>query len=215
MQCSLYLIFYPLSHAHKATVMELKWNKNGNWLLTASRDHLLKVFDIRNMKEEIQTFKGHKKEATGRLNYRYILIKLTWMRSIRLKLNIFFYQKQIIMFAILIKFYFILIFIVYAEDRSHPIYIQYCPNKDNKIIFQFIFYVLWFCTILMKVFDLYRNTCICMSSVPNKRTVLWLFPQQLFVCIHFYRNVQVYKFERYYDKLQKKTKFISCMDMFI
>lgn len=67
MQCSLYLIFYPLSHAHKATVMELKWNKNGNWLLTASRDHLLKVFDIRNMKEEIQTFKGHKKEATGRV----------------------------------------------------------------------------------------------------------------------------------------------------
>ncbi|XP_061163198.1 pre-mRNA 3' end processing protein WDR33-like isoform X1 [Saccostrea echinata] len=52
-------------HAHKATVMELKWNKNGNWLLTASRDHLLKVFDIRNMKEEIQTFKGHKKEATA------------------------------------------------------------------------------------------------------------------------------------------------------
>lgn len=94
MQCSLYLIFYPLSHAHKATVMELKWNKNGNWLLTASRDHLLKVFDIRNMKEEIQTFKGHKKEATGRLNYRYILIKLTWMRSIRLKLNIFFIRSK-------------------------------------------------------------------------------------------------------------------------
>lgn len=91
MQCSLYLIFYPLSHAHKATVMELKWNKNGNWLLTASRDHLLKVFDIRNMKEEIQTFKGHKKEATGRLNYRYIRIKLTW---IRLKLNIFFIRSK-------------------------------------------------------------------------------------------------------------------------
>lgn len=35
----------------------------------------------------------------------------------------FFYKKQIIMFAILIKFYFILIFIVYADDRSHPIYI--------------------------------------------------------------------------------------------
>lgn len=52
-------------HAHKATVMELKWNKNGNWLLTASRDHLLKVFDIRNMKEEIQTFKGHKKKTTA------------------------------------------------------------------------------------------------------------------------------------------------------
>ena len=54
------------SHAHKHTVMQLKWNRNGNWLLTASRDHLIKLFDIRNMKEEVQAFKGHKKEATGR-----------------------------------------------------------------------------------------------------------------------------------------------------
>lgn len=44
--------------------MDLRWNQNGHWLLTASRDHLLKVFDIRNMKSELQTFKGHKKEAT-------------------------------------------------------------------------------------------------------------------------------------------------------
>ena len=45
--------------------MDLKWSKNGLWLLTASRDHLVKLFDIRNMKEEVQVFKGHKKEATG------------------------------------------------------------------------------------------------------------------------------------------------------
>lgn len=51
-------------HAHKSTVMAAKWNSNGNWLLTGSRDHLLKVFDIRVMKE-FQTFRGHKKEATG------------------------------------------------------------------------------------------------------------------------------------------------------
>ncbi len=51
-------------HAHKSTVMDIEWNKNGNWLLTASRDHLLKLFDIRNTKEEIQTFRGHKKEAS-------------------------------------------------------------------------------------------------------------------------------------------------------
>ena len=44
--------------------MDLQWNRNGDWLLTASRDHLIKVFDIRAMKE-IQTFRGHKKEATG------------------------------------------------------------------------------------------------------------------------------------------------------
>ncbi|MEQ2171302.1 WD repeat-containing protein 33 [Goodea atripinnis] len=51
-------------HAHKNTVMEVKWNLNGNWLLTASRDHLCKLFDIRNLKEELQVFRGHKKEAT-------------------------------------------------------------------------------------------------------------------------------------------------------
>lgn len=44
-------------HAHKSTVMDIEWNKNGNWLLTASRDHLLKLFDIRNTKEEVQTFR--------------------------------------------------------------------------------------------------------------------------------------------------------------
>lgn len=55
-----------LRHAHKNTVMEVKWNLNGNWLLTASRDHLCKLFDIRNLKEELQVFRGHKKEATGR-----------------------------------------------------------------------------------------------------------------------------------------------------
>ena len=45
--------------------MDIKWNRNGNWLLTAARDHLMKLFDIRNLKEELQVFKGHKKEATG------------------------------------------------------------------------------------------------------------------------------------------------------
>ena len=37
-------------HAHKSTVMDCQWNKNGNWLITASRDHLLKLFDIRSVK---------------------------------------------------------------------------------------------------------------------------------------------------------------------
>lgn len=57
--------FFVFSHAHKNTVMEVKLNLNGNWLLTASRDHLCKLFDIRNLKEELQVFRGHKKEATG------------------------------------------------------------------------------------------------------------------------------------------------------
>ncbi|XP_058823124.1 pre-mRNA 3' end processing protein WDR33 [Topomyia yanbarensis] len=52
-------------HAHKSTVMDLKWNDNGNWLVTASRDHLLKLFDLRNLSEEAQIFRGHKKEASA------------------------------------------------------------------------------------------------------------------------------------------------------
>ena len=51
-------------HAHKSTVMDLKWNKNGNWFMTASRDHFLKLFDIRNLSQVVQTFRGHKKEAS-------------------------------------------------------------------------------------------------------------------------------------------------------
>lgn len=45
--------------------MDLKWNNNGNWLVTASRDHLLKLFDLRNLREEVQIFRGHKKEASA------------------------------------------------------------------------------------------------------------------------------------------------------
>ena len=52
-------------HAHKNTVMDLKWNRNGKLFLTASRDHLVKLFDLRNLKSEVQTFKGHSKEATA------------------------------------------------------------------------------------------------------------------------------------------------------
>ena len=51
-------------HAHKNTVTDVKWNQNGNWLLTSSRDHLIKIFDIRSMGQEMLTFRGHKKEAT-------------------------------------------------------------------------------------------------------------------------------------------------------
>lgn len=51
-------------HCHKGTVLDLKWNKNGNWFATASRDHKVKVFDIRSLKEELQIFSGHKSEAS-------------------------------------------------------------------------------------------------------------------------------------------------------
>uniref|UniRef100_T1IMW3 Vps41 beta-propeller domain-containing protein n=1 Tax=Strigamia maritima TaxID=126957 RepID=T1IMW3_STRMM len=52
-------------HTHKNAVMDLKWNRNGNWLLTASRDHLIKLFDIRNLSQDVQTFRGHKKEVAS------------------------------------------------------------------------------------------------------------------------------------------------------
>ena len=55
------------SHAHKNTCMALKWNRhNGNWLISASRDHFCKLFDVRNLKEEVQCFRGHKKEACSK-----------------------------------------------------------------------------------------------------------------------------------------------------
>ena len=67
-------IWFVVRHAHKSTVMQIKWNLNGNWLLTASRDHLVKLFDIRMMKE-LQTFRGHKREATGRYNWARLQIR--------------------------------------------------------------------------------------------------------------------------------------------
>ena len=44
--------------------MSVQWNRNGNWLLTASRDHLIKLFDIRTMKE-MDVLKGHKNDVNS------------------------------------------------------------------------------------------------------------------------------------------------------
>ena len=67
-------------YAHKGTVMDIQWAKNGYWLASAARDHLVKVlkkvkqkilnfyskvFDIRNLKTEYQILRGHKKEASA------------------------------------------------------------------------------------------------------------------------------------------------------
>ena len=51
-------------YGHKNTVTKVAWNDNGNWLLTASRDQLIKLYDIRKMKE-MTSFKGHHKEVTS------------------------------------------------------------------------------------------------------------------------------------------------------
>lgn len=49
-------------HPHNNTINRLRFNKNGNWLLSASKDHSLKITDIRTMKE-LQIFKGHEQEV--------------------------------------------------------------------------------------------------------------------------------------------------------
>ncbi|KRZ59797.1 pre-mRNA 3' end processing protein WDR33 [Trichinella nativa] len=51
-------------HCHKNAVLCTQWNQNGNWLLTGSRDHLIKMIDIRMMKE-LMTFKSHRKEVSA------------------------------------------------------------------------------------------------------------------------------------------------------
>jgi WD40 repeat protein len=53
------------SHTHKNTILSLEWNRNGNWLLSGSRDQLVKVYDIRTMKE-LQGFRGHKREVNSK-----------------------------------------------------------------------------------------------------------------------------------------------------
>ena len=51
-------------HLHKGAVQDVKWNANGNWLLTASRDHLIKVLDIRAMKE-MYVLRGHRRDVNS------------------------------------------------------------------------------------------------------------------------------------------------------
>lgn len=51
-------------HGHKNGVFQVKWNRhNGNWLLTCSRDQLLKLYDVRMLKE-VASFAGHGKDVT-------------------------------------------------------------------------------------------------------------------------------------------------------
>jgi WD40 repeat protein len=72
--------------------MALKWNRhNDNWLISASRDHFCKLFDIRNLKEEVQCFRGHKKEACSKLFLFGYCLKL---QCIDLILFVFSYSNE-------------------------------------------------------------------------------------------------------------------------
>lgn len=61
---SYFVLHYQIiiRHGHSNTILGLQWNQNGNWLLSGARDQLIKMFDIRMMKE-VQTFRGHKREV--------------------------------------------------------------------------------------------------------------------------------------------------------
>eukprot|EP00727_Mastigamoeba_balamuthi_P012289 m51a1_g7683 putative wd40 repeat-containing protein (478) ;mRNA; f:20522-22436 len=53
-----------LQNLHKGTVSRVRWNANGNWFLSCASDQLIKLFDIRAMREMV-VFRGHKKEVTA------------------------------------------------------------------------------------------------------------------------------------------------------
>jgi hypothetical protein len=46
---------------HKHIVQSVEWNKNGNWLLTASCDKTIKMLDVRTM-QAVETYRGQDKE---------------------------------------------------------------------------------------------------------------------------------------------------------
>jgi polyadenylation factor subunit 2 len=48
--------------AHKKQVSCCQWNLNGNWLATGSTDGLIKLFDLRNMRE-METLRGQNSEV--------------------------------------------------------------------------------------------------------------------------------------------------------
>uniref|UniRef100_A0A914Z748 Uncharacterized protein n=1 Tax=Panagrolaimus superbus TaxID=310955 RepID=A0A914Z748_9BILA len=58
-------------HDHKNSVTAVQWNKNGHWLLSGSRDHLIKLYDIRMM-NELFTFKGHRKEVVWKYKVSFL-----------------------------------------------------------------------------------------------------------------------------------------------
>jgi polyadenylation factor subunit 2 len=63
-----------ISHGHKNSVQACAWNPNGHSVATASRDQLIKVFDIRMMKE-LANLRGHKKEVCCELAFQILYLR--------------------------------------------------------------------------------------------------------------------------------------------
>lgn len=45
-------------NSHRKHIQCCAWNKNGNWFATGGKDSMLKIYDIRVMKE-MESFRGH------------------------------------------------------------------------------------------------------------------------------------------------------------
>lgn len=56
------MIYYSVINGHKKQVSCCTWNQNGNWLASGSMDGLIKLYDIRTMKE-IEVWRGHNSEV--------------------------------------------------------------------------------------------------------------------------------------------------------
>lgn len=52
-------------YAHNSALAKVCWASTGQAFVTGARDNLIKLWDIRNLKEEVRTFRSHKKEITG------------------------------------------------------------------------------------------------------------------------------------------------------
>ncbi|XP_047259648.1 flowering time control protein FY-like [Capsicum annuum] len=50
-------------HGHTNTVLCVKWNQNGNWILSSAKDQIIKLYDIRAMKD-LESFCGHQNDVT-------------------------------------------------------------------------------------------------------------------------------------------------------
>ena len=64
------IISFSTINAHKKQVNCCTWNNNGNWLASGSMDGLIKLYDIRTMKE-LETWRGQNSEVNQLF---YILI---------------------------------------------------------------------------------------------------------------------------------------------
>ena len=51
-------------HQHKGSVQEARWHPAGNHFASGGRDQVVKIFDVRTMRESA-AFKGHQREVTS------------------------------------------------------------------------------------------------------------------------------------------------------